>query len=139
LDWNANRRNTMKRIMCSIAAAIAVSAVAAVTVRAEEWREIAVVPSDEARFGPAHVYVSDVHEQTLPGVGGRQIKFHMLVKTKGADSFDVVEVLWCETKTVKMLEAHLANGMTTYPSGDFKPIDRVYARPDWEAFKALCR
>lgn len=128
----------MKRMRCRIPVAIAVSAMTVMTVRAGDWNEIAVVPSDEPRFGPAHVYISDVQEQVLPGRGGRQIKFHMLVKTSGADPLDVVEVLWCETQTVKMLEAHLPNGMTSYPSGDFKPIDRMYARPDWEAFKALC-
>lgn len=120
-------------------AAIAVSVAAAWTVRAGDWKEIAVVPSDEPRFGPSHIYISAVHEQILPERGGRQFKFHMLVKTSGADTVDVVEVIWCETQSVKMLEAHLPNGMTTYPSGDFQPIDRVYSRPDWEAFKALCR
>lgn len=127
----------MRSMKLGIAVVVAFSAIT--VVNAGDLKEIAVIPSDEPRFGPEHVYVSDVQEQVLPGGGGRQIKFHMLVKTSGADPLDVVEVLWCQTQTVKMLEAHLPNGMTTYPAGDFKPIDRVYSRPDWEAFKVLCR
>ena len=130
---NNNRRRHFMPVV------IAISAMTVVTVGAENWKEIAVVPSSEVRFGPSHIYVSDVRQQVLPADGGRQIKFHLLVKQKGAQGLDVVEVIWCETQTAKMLEAHLPNGLTNYPAGDFEPIDQVYARPVWEAFKALCR
>jgi hypothetical protein len=50
-----------------IAVAIVVSAFSVAIVRAGDWKEIAVVPPDEPRFGPEHIYVSEVQHRSYQG------------------------------------------------------------------------